>query len=61
MQRNCYCSLKAPSFSPFSEVPTPPKALDWESASGPISGRGWQADGCLNELAYFLNGTGACG
>ena len=26
--------------------------LDRESAS-PISRRGWQADGCLNELAYF--------
>jgi hypothetical protein len=30
-----------------------PKALDRESASGPISRRGWQADGTLNELAYF--------
>jgi hypothetical protein len=46
----------SPTFLPFTEVPTmrfPPKALDRESAWGPMSRRGWQTDGCLNELAYF--------
>src|SRR5436189_2377729 len=46
----------SPSFSrslSSNDVRFPPKALDRESASGPISRRGWQADGCLNELAYF--------
>ena len=28
-------------------------ALDRESTSGPISRRGWQAEGCLSELAHF--------
>src|SRR5260370_20310226 len=28
-------------------------SIDQESASGPISRRGWQGGCCLNELAYF--------
>ncbi len=31
----------------------PLEALDRKSASGAISRRGWQADDCVNELAYF--------
>jgi hypothetical protein len=37
----------------FPRCAIPPKALDRESASGPISRRGWQADGCLNEFRHF--------
>ncbi len=55
MQRNSYC-LKAPSLFPFTEVPTMcdfHARLQMGVGSGPISRRGWQADGCLNELSYF--------
>jgi len=37
----------------FQRCAIPPNALDRESASDPISRRGWQADGRLNELAHF--------
>ena len=47
--------LKLPRFSRslrFQRCAIFHPALDRKSASGAISRRGWQADGCLNELAY---------
>jgi hypothetical protein len=35
------------------QVTISPEALDRKSAAGAISWPGWQANGCLSELAYF--------
>src|SRR5438477_7475828 len=45
-------------YDPFTEVPTTwtfhPRLSEARPGVGfPISRRGWQADGCLNKLAYF--------
>jgi hypothetical protein len=57
MQENCYCSLKAPSLSRslrFQRCAISTGGSRPEVGFGiKFKARGWQADGCLNEVAYF--------